>query len=321
MKQNPFKKAIFWLNCARLYTAPITIFSWAVAFLYSLKHGGNPIWGIVCLFGILPVHLATNLIDDYFDYKVLENNEKFMNSVKGFKCKYLKDGFVNRKDLRNAILAFLGFASFIGLILLFASGWHVITLALIALLIAVTYPRLSSKGFGEIAIIIAYGPLMFEGIYYVMTKNFSFEIFILSIICACYTNSILYTHMLMDFDSDMHAHKTTLCLKLKTKENALRFLLAFYGTGFIGLLYLAQNNILYLLGFITLPMILDLYGLLAKYNENKSHLPKIRFWHKPLDNWENIKDTNDAPFYLRFLYSRNILVIFMLILCIAIIFG
>ena len=126
--------------------------------------------------------------------------------------------------------------------------------------------------------------------------------------------------MLMDFDSDNYAHKTTLCLKLGTKEKALKFLLVFYGIGFSGLLYLSQANILYLLGFLTLPLVADLYKLLAKYNDDKTHLPQVRFWHKPLDNWINIKDTSDAPFYLRFLFSRNILVWFMLLLCVAIVF-
>ena len=55
---------------------PITVLSWIVIFIYALKHNGNAILGIVALVGISLVHMATNLIDDYFDYKVLVKNAK-----------------------------------------------------------------------------------------------------------------------------------------------------------------------------------------------------------------------------------------------------
>ena len=63
------KNVIFWLNCARVYSLPITVLNWLVIFVFSLKSGGNALLGVVALFGIGLVHMATNLLDDYFDYK------------------------------------------------------------------------------------------------------------------------------------------------------------------------------------------------------------------------------------------------------------
>ena len=156
-----------------------------------------------------------------------------------------------------------------------------------------------------------------------MTKRFSIEVLFLSFACALITNTILYAHMLMDFDQDECSHKTTLCRLLKTKTNALNFILVFYIISFVILGYLAlkTTNYLYFLPFITIPMIIDLYNLLKLYNEDKKSMPKIFPWHKPLENWETIVKSGDAPFYFRFLYSRNIMVIFMFLICIAIILG
>lgn len=313
------KKIVFWLNCARLYSLPITILSWAVIFIYSLKQGGNAILGILALIGTALVHLATNLADDYFDYPALTKDEKFINAAKNCKCAYLKNNQATIKDLRNAILVFLSIAAIIGIFLFFASGYYVALLAIIGLVIAISYPLFSSNGLGEIAVIIAYGPLLFEGIYYVMTGKFSWEVCLLSFACALITNTILYAHMLMDFDQDECSHKKTLCRALKTKTNALNFILVFYIISFMlmGCLAVKTNNYLYILTWLTLPMIIDLYRLLKLYNEDKTSMPKIHFWHKPL----NLQNSIDAPFFFRFLYSRNIMVIFMILACIAIIFG
>ena len=315
------KTILFWLENARVYSAAMTILSWLVAFLYGLKHNGNPILGIICLFGILLVHLATNLIDDYFDYKILTKNNDFINSAQDCKCKYLKTGQATTKDLKHAIFIFLILASFIGIFLFFASGYYVALLAIIALLIALIYQPLSLKGLGEIAVIIAYGPLMFEGIYYVMTKTFSFNTFILSIACAFFVNTVLYVHMLMDYDGDECSHKTTLCRKFKTKKSALNFIWFFYGLSYLMMISIAlkTSNYIYLFTFLTLPLTIDLYRLLNQYNKDKTKLPTAHFWNLPLENWDKIKTEESATFYFLFFYSRNIVTWFMLLCAIAII--
>ena len=96
----------------------------------------------------------------------------------------LKNNLVTIKDLRNTIIRFLALCRSYRRILIFASGKDVIYLAIIGLLIAVSYPKLSQNGLGEIAVIIAYGPLLFEGVYYVMCKTFSIDVLILSFACA-----------------------------------------------------------------------------------------------------------------------------------------
>lgn len=316
-------KIIFWLKAARLYSAPITFLSWLVIFVFSLKQGGSVLAGLISLVGISLVHLATNLIDDYIDYKDLQKDDKFITAGRDCKCAYIRSGEATTKDLRNVILIFLSIAAICGGILFFISGFAVFWLAIIALVIAIGYPYLSSRGLGEIAVIIAYGPLMFEGVYYVMTKQFSFDVLILSLICVIFVNNVLYAHMLMDFEGDKNANKTTLCTKIGSKEKALNLILYFYGFSYIllGFYIYKTSNFLYLLNYITIPLVIDLYNMLKEYNQNPMSLPQVQFWHQPLENWDKIKTTSNAPFYLRFFFARNISTIFMLLTCFAIIFG
>ena len=316
-------KIKFWYNNSRPYSAPITLLCWLLIFVYSLKQGGNLILGILAYLGIALVHLATNLSDDYFDYIRLMNNGEFTNNEKAIKCKYLRNGEATISDLRNVIIIMLLISAFIGMILFFLSGAWVLLFAILALPIAVFYSKFSSRGFGDLAVILTYGPLMYGGVYYVMTKSFSADVFIFSIASGIFVNTILYTHMLMDYDSDVESGKTTLCTRLKTKNNALKGLLCFYIIGYISIFIFALKtaNFFYLLTFLTIPLVLDLYSALKMYNKNPTSIPKICPWHYPLDDWENKKNNENAPFFFRFMYARNISTYYMLLGCLAIILG
>ena len=70
-------KILFWLKNSRIFSLPMTVLSWLVVFAYAIKHDGNIFNGIIALIGIACAHLATNLFDDYVDYKSLpENSQK-----------------------------------------------------------------------------------------------------------------------------------------------------------------------------------------------------------------------------------------------------
>ena len=320
MKISILKKFAFWLNCARVYTLPITVLNWLVSFVFSLKHGGSAVLGILALVGISFAHMAANLLDDYFDYKILLKDEKFLNSAQNCKCWYLKNNRATVDELRRTIIAFLACAAVIGAILFLTSGYYVVIFAIIGLVISLTYQKFSLNGIGELAVMIAFGPLLYEGTYYVMTGSLSQNLLLLSFACVFFTISILYVHMLMDYDGDECSHKKTLCRFFKTKEKALRFLTFFYLLGFVNIIFLGviSANLWYLLTLLTLPLIFDLYKSLINFNNDKTDLPQIRFWHAPLDNWAKIKETTDAPFYFRFFYVRNITTWFMILTCIAI---
>lgn len=312
----------FWYNNSRPYSIPITFLSWLVIFTYSIiMANGNIINGIIAYIGIALVHLATNLSDDYFDFKRLSSNSDFLNSTKSIKCSYLKNGSATISDLRNVLIILFSIAATCGIFLMLRSGLGVILFMLAAFPIALFYSFLSSRGLGDFAVILAYGPLMFEGVYYVMTKNLSLDVLVLSMACAMFVNTILYAHMLMDYDEDVISNKTTLCTRLKSKESALKFLSVFYIAGYIFILILSvtSGNYIYISTFITIPLVIELFKYLKIYNNDKSDIPQIKFWHKPLDNWNDKKDAQTAPFFFRFMFTRNISTWFMLLTIFSII--
>ena len=82
-------KLKFWWNFSRAFALPVTVMSWLSVFVYALISGGNPFLGILALIGICFAHLAANIFDDYFDYKILSKDEKYLKSAQVCKCKFI----------------------------------------------------------------------------------------------------------------------------------------------------------------------------------------------------------------------------------------
>lgn len=313
-------KILFWLNNARLFSLPMTLMSWIIIFTYSLKEGGNFINGILALIGIAFAHLATNLFDDYIDYKTLSTNKEFMENTVKSKCSYIKDGKATPNDLLKVVMFFCGISFLIGVILTIRCGWKIVGLAIIGGIITLSYAKLSSNGLSELAVGTAFGPLLFEGVYFVMTGRFSIEVFILSIAVVVFTIGLLYVHNLLDFDGDMCAHKKTLCCRIGNKNKALNLLILLYGLGYVMCFVLCfiGRNIFYLLPTITVPLAIMLFVLVKMYNNNSQSLPAIKWWYYPLDNWDKVKQEGTESFYLRLYQARNLMVWFSVLMLIAI---
>ena len=184
---------------SRWYSSDMTIFSCLVCFLYALAHDGNVLNGIIAFIGILLAHMATNLYDDYDDYKELLKDPRFEEFSPSVKCSYLRDGSATMQDLLAVISVYCGVALLVGVFLLFRVGYPVIFLALIGGIIVLSYPKLSRAGLSELGVGIAFGPLLFEGMFFVMTKTFSWQVLILSLSVVMFVIAVMYVHTILDF--------------------------------------------------------------------------------------------------------------------------
>ena len=284
------KKILFWLENSRIFSLPMTLLSWLVIFVYSFKEGGNILNGIVALIGITFAHLATNLFDDYIDYKKLtENSQKC-------KCAYIKEGKATLKDVLNVVLIYCTFACLAGFFLFIRCGLPVIALAFIGGIITLIYAKLSQNGLSELAVGIAFGPLLFEGVYFVMCGGFSFVVLILSLAVVMFTVGLLYVHTILDFEGDMCAHKKTLVCRIGNKSKALKGIFVVYGLGyfFTAILAFMLKNYFILVTFLLFPFVFDIYRSLQSF----------------------VCGGDTKEFYYRLLKPRNLMVYYSLLICI-----
>lgn len=319
------KTILCWLEYSRWFTLPVTVMSWFVAFIFAYKVGGNPYLGIVALLGICCAHMATNLIDDVFDYAKLTKQEGFdkkvlLTNAQKSKCRYLADGSATIQQTLFVIFLYCSIAIVCGLFLAYASGWQVLIFTLIGGLIALLYSKFSMAGLSELAVLLAYGPTLFGGIYYVMTSSFDVYMLIVCIPTAFLTVGLLYTHTLLDYDFDIKENKRTLCIRLKTKKNALFFLgiliLGAYLTVAILVLINPKNYPMFLT-YITIPLAFDLIKSLEMFNKDRKSIPQKRFWHFPMENLVLINQQGTANFMFRMYQARNLMVYFSILFAVS----
>ena len=305
-----FEKIKIWFECARGYSIILTILALSVAFTLGLRAGGNIWLGLLCVLGIELGHISTNLIDDYFDYKIISADKNFTNTVQKGKCRLLFNGIISIKALERAIVIVCSTAFLIGVLLFLSNRPHVIWLMGIGAIAILFYQKFSLVGLSELAVGVVYGPLLFEGTFYVMTGNFSLEVLFASLINVMFSEQFLYTHTLLDFDGDMISHKKTLVCRIGDKNKALKVLSLFFITGYAITIFMAifNNNPIYLLCFLTLPYAIWLFKELKSFNRDKTAIPKINKLNFPLDNWKQIKKDGTESFFFRLLLSRNIMV-------------
>ena len=255
---------------SRWYSSDMTVFSCLVCFLYALSNDGNVLNGIIAFIGILFAHMATNLYDDYEDYKILCTDSGLTEFAPKVKCAYLKNGISTTKDLLFVIVSYCMIAFLSGLFLFFRTGFPVVVLALIGGIIVLGYPKFSRIGLSEIAVGIAFGPLLFEGMYYVMTQKFSFFVLLLSLAIVMFTVGVMYNHTILDFESDKMSGKNTIVQKTGSKTNSMNGFILIYTLGYLfaAIFALFSQNYFCLLSFLSVPPVVMIYKALKSYNSS-----------------------------------------------------
>ncbi len=310
------------LECSRVFSLPMTIMSWLVIFTYSVLSSGNIKYGLIAFVGICFAHLAANILDDYFDYKSLIkqvdfNKKEYLRNSQKTKCRYLISGRVKPIEILELASIYLIIAATLGVFLYLKCGVGVIYFALAGGIITLLYSFLSRIRLSEFAVAIAYGPALFGGVYYVMTKTFSWEVFVLSIPTMIMTVILLYIHTIMDFYFDVNEGHKTIANSHKSPMEALKILKFMLISAYLSLILLCVFDILdwqVFLVLLTIPLAVDLYKSMKDFAANPESIPEHKWYHFPMENMMN------APSFMTRIYqSRNLMIYFALILCSAII--
>ena len=110
--------------------------------------------------------------------------------------------------------------------------------------------------------------------------------------------------------------------KLKNKENALAGFGMIYGIGYGLLIYNVFSGFFsafYIIALLTTPLAVELINSMSLFNKDKNSIPHKRFWDKPFEHWDEIKNTDIAGFRFRMYQARNLQMYFSIFLSIAII--
>jgi 1,4-dihydroxy-2-naphthoate octaprenyltransferase len=321
----------FWFQAARKVALPQSILPAITAVcMASAVNSFSLALGVLGIVGVALAHLGMNLFDDYFDFR-----KKGAVGIRhdlagaGFrsrlgKCTPILEGETTARGYLIAACTFCGLAILIGLIIIAYRGsciWWFIGIGGFLGVFYAGYPfRLGYHGLGEVVIGLMFGPLLMGGVYYAACGETSPTVWILSASVGMLVANIVYTHAIMDYEPDRQIGKKTLAVLLGNAKamltaSALLIFLPYCMVGWAVVSGLFPET--YLVVFITVPMAVALFSRLILFTRNvKDEDLTPRFWMGPMENWAQIKAGGIDWFMFRWLMSRNLLVLFCLIICV-----
>ncbi len=318
------KVNLFFTLC-RGYSLPISIMSWVVPFLFAFLNGGNVFYGLIALFGIVILHLATNLFDDVVDYvieynKIKKGLKNDFNFQKG-KCSLIINKEVSLKTAFAVSVLLFFIAGLTGLYFIGIYGFKLLYIIIPSAFIFLLYPILGSMGFGEVLVAIAFSPLLYSGVYFVMTGGFSYDILAISISTGLFVVAVLHNHMLLDYKYDKTNRKMTLSRLCGNERNALILLVIFIISAYLNILIrviLKTLPPIYLLTLLSIPTAIILIKTMNTHIKNPDEEIKYNILMGSMRG-ENQAPKEQKNFIRKFLIMQNLLAFFIVLLCIAII--
>ena len=315
------------LESSRVFSLPMTIVSWLVVFTFSVIDSGNIWYGLLAFVGVCFVHLGTNILDDLLDYKSLIkqvnfNRVEYLKNTQKTKCRYILLGLLKEKEILKIAGVYFGVAFLIGVFFFFKCGMPVVYFAASAGIIVLLYSFISKIRLSEIAVGLTYGPLLFGGVYYVMTKTVSTEVFVLSVPTMIMTVVLLYIHTVMDFEYDLNEGHKTIANSFDSQLDSLIILkifliLAYMSVALLCIFDIADWQIF--LSWLTIPLAVDLYKSMTDYSTDSRSIPEKKWYHYPMENMKRIEKMGAESFMIRMYQSRNLQIYFALFLVIGLI--
>lgn len=254
----------------RPWSFTMTFFSVTLGTIIASYYGKiNFFYYFICLFGAILFHGATNLINDYFDFKKNVDKEDSPTSL------YRPHPIITKKFSSKEILfysIFLYFFTFlIGIFFTIKVSSLIFAIGAIGFVISFTYCGFpfsyKYKALGEIPIFLVWGPLMVEGSYIVQNGKLSKEAFFVSIPVGILVSLVLFANNLRDIDYDKRQGIKTLAIFLGPKKG-LYFYLAFIIFAYISIILFSILKLISPLGLLVLLSIPKAYKLFKAFKVN-----------------------------------------------------
>lgn len=294
---------------------------------------GNPgfsfLNAVLAVLGVACAHLAMNIADDYFDYKVDMKGDRDRIVRQGFramtaKYPYLENGSETLKSTGVAIALFSAVAVLCGGVIvlnlwpthtiwgengLWWIGAIVVACAFMGAFYSAPPLKLAYRGLGEPVIGIIFGPLLMMGVYFAACGQMNWDVVIISIPVGMLVLNILFVHSIMDYDGDAASNKMTLARLIGNRKANFVALALFTFLPFVIVTVLATIGVLplaYIAVNVALPRAIWLYRSVVTYSPDEiTQRPPV--WMGKMVKWDLFCQRKVEWFMARWMGARNLL--------------
>ncbi len=242
------------------------VMAWAQGYPIHLLHF------TLVVIGVTLNHFGLNLVDDVLDYRHAVDLQKgaeknFFTGGSGV----LPEGLLKDTHMLKAAGLFFITTAAIGAYLTSACGWPVLILGLFGMASSIFYTtppiRFGYRGFGELGLLVNFGPVIVMGSYYVQARTFAFEPLIASLVPGFMMWSMIIINEIPDYETDRRGGKWNLVARFGKKTGAVLYgvgLTIAYGVLIITALSQALSPFI-LLGLISLPFAVKSFAVMSRY--------------------------------------------------------
>jgi 1,4-dihydroxy-2-naphthoate octaprenyltransferase len=263
---SSFKEKIrFWIGGMRMQFFPTSLFPILLVTAGAYHNGYTiDVWYLLLvLCGIFCIYGGTNLLNDYFDHASSSDEINVMTSSFAGGSKYIQTELATPSRMFTSGIMLLTLGGSIGIYLnSLVEGNTLLTLGLIGVTLAYFYSgepfKLAYKSFGDIAIIIALGPVPAFGAFFVQTETLhgSKLVFFISLLFGLLAASIQFLNDIQSADFDDIAGKRTFVVRIGKEKSSYLFsyVVAFYFAGIFFGIVIKQIPFISIVSLITAPV-------------------------------------------------------------------
>lgn len=255
---------------ARGWSFPISLTSVSLGAIFAIGKGSvSPALYLVCLLGACILHASSNTFNDYFDYKYGVDTPQSPTAL--YRPHGIFQGLIDPRALLGISLLLLCLALIIGAWLSVTRTALLLPILIAGASLGLLYTALPKKNLkynsiGEIAVFLAFGPLLMEGSFAVQAQRLSENVLFLSVPVGMLVALVLFANNLRDREFDASKGIRTLATLVSKKEGLRIFmLLALLPYAFI-IFYIIIGvlNWTSLLTLFTLPLTIKIISVFMK---------------------------------------------------------
>lgn len=172
-----------WLIATRSAVTMVTVYSCIIAGILAARDGKfDWLTFIIVTLGLFIAHGTNNILNDYTDFNRGVDRNNYFRTEYGVHP-LVQKFWDNKTSIRWFIVSGI-LATSAGVYALFHTGFSTTTIGLFAfgavVLLAYTYP-FKYWGIGEFMIFLIWGPVLIGGVYFVLSGNWSWDVFVAGI--------------------------------------------------------------------------------------------------------------------------------------------
>ena len=328
------KKILTWIHNGRTTALPQSLTPAILAAVMAAGSGFCWWTALLSIVGVVFAHLALNLTDDYFDYKVDMKGDRDSVIRRGFramsvKYPFLTDGSATLKDTFKAIsqmtvvaiacgtACFIRMTSANGFIGSEAScgSWWIVAIVFATAFLGYFYSappfKLGYRGLGELVIGLIFGPLLMMGVFYASCGRMTLDIIFISVPVGLLVMNILFVHSIIDLPADTESNKMTFARVLGRDKANLTAEFLIISIPFLLVLAAVVTGFLhpaFLIVFLMLPRAVWLFRSIRKFLKGEETDTSRPAWYLgQMQNWKPICDAGIDWFMIRWFTARNLL--------------